>query len=154
MTPPAALAELLGREMEDGSAISQSGNALRGASSGSEPSALPRPRFGDIIENGWASEGNPTRTGLFVREGVRTGRLNRGRYWQVTDGKGKFWELAPTGEHRITVTPVTTSLDKAWRAVDALGGTHATDKREWGEGYDEALTLACAEIEKLGGRPS
>jgi hypothetical protein len=45
-------------------------------------------------------------------------------------------------------------LDQAWRAVDALGGTHTPDKREWGEGYDESLTLACAEIEKLGGRPS
>jgi hypothetical protein len=45
-------------------------------------------------------------------------------------------------------------LDRAWRAVDALGGTHAKEMREWGVGYDEALTLACAEIEKLGGRPS
>jgi hypothetical protein len=49
---------------------------------------------------------------------------------------------------------VPSDLDRAWRAVDALGGTHATDKREWGVGYDEALALACAEIEKLGGRPS
>jgi hypothetical protein len=43
MTPPAALAELLGREMEDDRvSISQSGNALRGASSGSEPSGAKR----------------------------------------------------------------------------------------------------------------
>lgn len=64
-----------------------------------------RPRFGDTIENGWASEDNPTRVGIFVREGRRTGRLNPGRYFEVTDGNGKFWELPVTTDHKITVTP-------------------------------------------------
>lgn len=49
-----------------------------------------------------------------------------------------------------------TDLDRAWRAVDALGGKwpHAADDYECGkqEGYDWALTEACAAIEKLGGR--
>ncbi len=46
-------------------------------------------------------------------------------------------------------------LDRAWRAVDALGGTwpDPVDERDAGfqAGYDEALDKACAAIEKLGG---
>jgi hypothetical protein len=64
-----------------------------------------KPCFGDIIENGWASENNPTRVGYFVREGRRTGRLNPGRYFEVTDGKGKFWNLPLDSDHKITVKP-------------------------------------------------
>ena len=48
-------------------------------------------------------------------------------------------------------------LDLAWRAVDAEGGSHPEgDELEaaYAKGYDEALTRACAAIEKLGGRPS
>ena len=91
---------------------------------------IPRsPRFGDIIENGWASEENPTRVGLFVREGRRTGRMNAGRYFEVTDGKGKFWELPAFGDHRITVSPGPLSelaarlrdIVAEYRAHDAAG---------------------------------
>jgi len=49
-----------------------------------------------------------------------------------------------------------TDLDRAWRAVDALGGTwpKPLDERAEGyqDGYREALNEACAAIEKLGGR--
>jgi len=54
-----------------------------------------KPSFGDVIENGWASDANPTRIGFFVREFTRTGRLNPGVTWEITDGKGKFWEFKP-----------------------------------------------------------
>ncbi|WP_292224709.1 hypothetical protein [Brevundimonas sp.] len=54
-----------------------------------------KPSFGDVIENEWASDANPTRTGFFVREFTRTGRLNPGVTWEITDGKGKFWEFKP-----------------------------------------------------------
>jgi hypothetical protein len=48
MTPPAALAELLGREMEDdGVSVAQSGNWLHGPSSGSEPSGAFKQRAHD-----------------------------------------------------------------------------------------------------------
>lgn len=50
-----------------------------------------------------------------------------------------------------------TNLDRAWRAVDALGGTYPeTDAYECGyaAGHSKALDDALAEIEKLGGRPS
>lgn len=65
-----------------------------------------KPRFGDIIENGWASLENPTRCGYFVREGRRTGKMNAGRYFEVTDGRGKFWELPLGRDHKISVRPV------------------------------------------------
>lgn len=48
-----------------------------------------------------------------------------------------------------------TDLDRAWRAVDALGGTHQMQsdyQRGYGHGYDQALKLACEAIENLGGR--
>lgn len=66
---------------------------------------LPTPRFGDIVENAWASIDNPTRVGLFVREIRRTGRLNRGRFFEVTDGHGRFWQVMADRDHRTTVRP-------------------------------------------------
>lgn len=65
-----------------------------------------KPSFGDGIENGYASEDNPTRRGFFVRAFKRTGRMNPGLTWEITDGAGKFWEVQPAviGE-RLTVIP-------------------------------------------------
>lgn len=42
-------------------------------------------RFGDIIENRWASEDNPIRKGIFVR--------NKKDLIELTNGQGKFWEV-------------------------------------------------------------
>jgi len=67
--------------------------------------ATAKPRFGDLVENGWASEENPTRRGFFVREGKRTGRMNAGTYWEITDGKGKFWECPLGADHKLTWAP-------------------------------------------------
>jgi hypothetical protein len=92
-----------------------------------------KPSFGDVIENGYASEGNPTRRGFFVRAFKRTGRLNPGLTWEITDKLGKFWEVQPAviGE-RLTVIPaaraegpaqVSAPLDREWvaRIIDPLG---------------------------------
>jgi hypothetical protein len=74
------------------------------ANASAQPSVVaPSVRFGDLIVNGWASESNPTRVGYFVREGRRTGRMNPGRYFEVTDGNGKFWELPLDSDHKISV---------------------------------------------------
>lgn len=43
-------------------------------------------KFLDIVENGWASEDNPHRIGIFIRK--------KGRNFEVTDGKGDFWLCA------------------------------------------------------------
>jgi hypothetical protein len=42
-------------------------------------------KFGDIIENGHASEGNPTKVGIVVKA--------RGHSINCTDGAGLFWDL-------------------------------------------------------------
>ena len=61
---------------------------------------LPTPKFGATVTNLVASECNPTRTGYFVRSGSRTGRMNTGPWWEITDGRGKFWQVDPvTGRH-------------------------------------------------------
>lgn len=52
-------------------------------------------RFGDIIENGWASKNNPHRKGIFVRH-------NRNKI-ELTNGKGKFWEVVHDGQHKNKV---------------------------------------------------
>lgn len=42
-------------------------------------------KFGDIIENGWASERNPGRIGIVVK--ARAHSIN------CTDGKDRYWDL-------------------------------------------------------------
>lgn len=49
-------------------------------------------RYGDLIENGWASRDNPKRFGYFSETVTRGGKVNRGTYMRLTDKKGKFWE--------------------------------------------------------------
>lgn len=74
---------------------------------GVEADPWPKPKFGDVVENGSASEENPTRRGFFVREFKRSGRMNAGLTWEITDGKGMFWEFKPKDiaeEGRLAVT--------------------------------------------------
>lgn len=54
------------------------------------------PKFGERVENVYASALNPHRFGLFVKAG-RTphGRMNAGPWWELTDGKGNFWRTRP-----------------------------------------------------------
>lgn len=42
-------------------------------------------KFGDIIENGWASERNPGKFGIVIKA--------RGHSINCTDGNGLFWDL-------------------------------------------------------------
>lgn len=42
-------------------------------------------KFGDIIKNGYVSEDNPRRIGIFVKDRIFD--------MELTDGKGKFWTL-------------------------------------------------------------
>lgn len=51
------------------------------------------PKFGDAIVNQFASMDNPRRTAYFVRRGERTGRMNRGKYFELTDGNGDVWTM-------------------------------------------------------------
>lgn len=59
-------------------------------------------KFGDIVENGWASDTNPTKRGFVVRVGNRRGRMNAGPFVEMTDGKGAFWECPISKDHKLT----------------------------------------------------
>lgn len=52
-------------------------------------------KFGDIIENGWASERNPTKFGIVVKA--------RGHSINCTDGAGKFWDLCFGWDTKIKI---------------------------------------------------
>lgn len=51
------------------------------------------PKFGEWVRNSCAAESNPRRDGRFVRVVVRTGVMNRGTFYEVTNGDGGFWLL-------------------------------------------------------------
>lgn len=68
------------------------------ANEGNAQAGLPRgdtrsPVFGEWMRGIWASESNPIRDGMYVETIRRTGRVNRGTFYRLTDGKGKFWEF-------------------------------------------------------------
>jgi hypothetical protein len=57
------------------------------------------PAFGEWLRGIWASDKNPERDGRYVRTIRRTGRVNRGTWYELTNGSGSFWEY----EARSTV---------------------------------------------------
>jgi len=52
-----------------------------------------QPKLGEWLRGIYASESNPIRDGMYVETIRRTGRLNPGVWYRLTDGKGKFWEF-------------------------------------------------------------
>ncbi len=52
-----------------------------------------------------ASPQNPQREGMYVRTVVRTGNVNRGRWYELTDGKGKFYQYRPEDTIFMTANP-------------------------------------------------
>lgn len=78
-------------------------NVAEGAEAPDRADDIATARFGDVIENGWASEDNPQRYGYLVGRFTRAGRMNSGRHVRLTDGKGSTWEHPLHGEHRLTV---------------------------------------------------
>lgn len=58
----------------------------------SDAAVAQTPKFGDWMRGIYASEKNPLRDGMFVRTIRRTGRCNPGTYYELTDGRGKFWQ--------------------------------------------------------------
>lgn len=52
-----------------------------------------QPKFGDWMRGIWASPDNPIRDGMYVKTVRRRGKLNQGTFYELTDGKGKFWQF-------------------------------------------------------------
>ena len=53
---------------------------------------MRKPVFGEWMRGIYASERNPHRDGMYVRTIRRTGRMNPGAFYELTDGKGAFWQ--------------------------------------------------------------
>ena len=50
-----------------------------------------KPKFGQMMRGTYASADNPQRDGMYVRTILRKGRVNPGKYYELTDGNGHFW---------------------------------------------------------------
>jgi len=62
-----------------------------------------KPKFGDLIENGWASDNNPQKISVYIKTNYHKGRINHGKYFNLTDMKGDFWELPNDKESRSKI---------------------------------------------------
>jgi len=54
--------------------------------------ARKHPKFGQKVRGIYASVDNPYRDGYFVEVVRRTGRMNPGVWYRLTDAHGRFWE--------------------------------------------------------------
>ena len=56
------------------------------------------PPFGSLVTNLLADPHNPRRRGYFIRAVRKKDRgvFRPGWWWQLTDGRGGFWEVSPT----------------------------------------------------------
>lgn len=68
------------------------------------------PEFGERLRGVYASKDNPIRDGYYVKTVVRTGRLNPGTFYQLTDKKGKFWSYPAAGVIFLDRQPDPTKL--------------------------------------------
>ena len=73
--------------------------------------ALPEPKFGEWLRGIYASESNPHRDGMYVRTIRRTGKLNPGVHYEVTDGNGKFWQYPAQSVERLATPPAAQPAD-------------------------------------------
>lgn len=64
---------------------------------------MSEPKFGEWLRGIHASESNPQRDGMYVRT-IHTprGRVNAGKSYELTDGKGSFWRYPVGSVERIT----------------------------------------------------
>jgi hypothetical protein len=70
-----------------------------------DPPKMHIPRFGDWVRGIYASETNPIRDGMYVETIRRTGRTNPGKWYRLTDGKGKFWEFEAKSTIMLSAAP-------------------------------------------------
>ena len=108
--------------------------------------ALPEPKFGEWLRGIYASESNPHRDGMYVRTIRRTGRLNPGVHYEVTDGNGKFWQYPAQSVERLA-TPQAAQMEQEprrvwmnWYPTMNCRSSVCYDSRE------EAAHFACYEV--------
>lgn len=71
-------------------------------------------KFGDIIENGHASDRNPIRFGIIVKP--RDHSIN------ITDGKGEYWDLVFDSKSKIKIHGNT--LNDNYEKIKAAANKH------------------------------
>jgi hypothetical protein len=77
-------------------------------------------KFGDIIENGWAGDSNPTKRGVYLWSFTRTGRMNPGKHVKVLHDDGRTGELRIADDDKMTVVgTIFDERDAALAAKDA-----------------------------------
>ena len=84
---------------------------------------LPEPKFGEWLRGIYASESNPNRDGMYVRTIRRTGRLNPGVHYEVTDGNGKFWQYPAQSAERLATPP------RIWLQIDTSADNSERDDK-------------------------
>ena len=77
--------------------------------------ALPEPKFGEWLRGIYASESNPHRDGMYVRTIRRTGKFNPGKFYELTDGNGLFWQYPAQSVERLdrTIAAAPEGMDTA-----------------------------------------
>jgi len=92
---------LMGARMEEIGEIAQAALAERACEI---PDGQERvvPIFGDLFIGVHASDENPHKRGMYVRTCRRRGAVtNPGVFYQLTDGRGDYWEAAPENLTRV-----------------------------------------------------
>jgi hypothetical protein len=50
-------------------------------------------KFLDIVDNGYASDDNPQKIGIYLKTTYTHSHFNRGYNYHLTNGKGDFWQI-------------------------------------------------------------
>lgn len=84
-------------------------------------------KFGDIIQNGWASETNPRRCGVYLWSFHRTGRMNPGKHVKLLHDDGKTGELLISDEDKME--KIGTIFESRDREIERLLEIERASKR-------------------------
>ncbi len=101
--------------------------------------SIPTPKFGATVTNHFASEDNPTRVGIFVRSGRRNGRMNPGVWWELTDGRGKFWQVSPDAHHLLRQEDFPHLTVDRTTETPAVDSERAEGEKRWNNAVDWLL---------------
>ena len=75
------------------------------------------PKFGEWLRGTYASESNPHRDGMYVRTIHRKGRMNPGKFYELTDGNGAFWMYPAQSVERIAAALRSAQVPE-WRPIE------------------------------------
>src|ERR1039458_5408606 len=76
-----------------------------------------QPAFGEWFTGIYASDDNPRKHGMYVRTIRRTTNMNPGFFYELTDGRGDFWESPPANVEGPAQMPTGAEIDAAARVM-------------------------------------